>query len=397
MKCAICCSMLFCGVLGAVTVAGLPAQAQFVGIPVSNGSFALQGTAGGVVYSSPMTLLSPVGTINITSVPLPIADSNPTITTNTPIGTYFRDVSGTASLNDGRTANFPGGQGYLKLESLATASNGNSTYLPNPGVTVTFNVESGSLVIPQANVSAYPATIPQVTIPISGGSFAINASTAAQIDTVTVTSVLTPLGTANLLLTFPDLSRTAEPDILLGVGAQNVVIHGVANGTVSLTNGNVATVDNRLVTLTGTAAVTAGTGFWYGEQLPTAASTVQVTITGGSISVPQSAVSVPGQPTQPTQPIQPTPVLPPTTEANPVVLSNSPITSTTVSRPVPSAAPLPSTSVSFAFAEEVNFVDQSDDLLRQLAPTSQPQELPEEEEISPLAISRIHSGLRANF
>lgn len=423
MKCAMRCSVMSLGVLSIAAIATLPAVAQFVAIPVSNGSFALQGTGGGTTYvnpAAPMTLLSPAGTLNITSAPLPDAAVSPTITTNTPVGMYFYGVSGNANLNDGRTANFSS-NGYLKLQSLGTVSGAaSSPMLPTAaGVLVNYAVQSGSLAIPQTSISAYPAST--VSIPISSGSFTINVPTNGQAGTVTINSLLTPQGTTNLTLTLPDLGTAPTGDLSLNAGGQAILMHAIANGSVILNNGNVATVNNRLVTLTGTASLTSGAEFWYGEQVPAIASTVQVTITGGSINVPQSAIGAappPAEPVQPTQPIQPIqpiqpaqpiqspqstqPTQPPPSNSevngvvSAVIQSNSVITEALTTRPTPTATVSPRSTVSLNFATNVSFVDQPANLLQQLAPTAEPQEISEVEG-SPLNVSRIHPGLHADF
>lgn len=399
-------SVLALGVFGIGALATLPAAAQFVSIPVSNGSFALSGTGTGTTYSSPLTLLSPAGTINLTSYPLPSIGTATLVTTSTPIGTYFSNVSGSATLNDGRTATFSTGEGYLKLESLATVTGAESS-IPVPtdlGVTVTYSVQTGSLVIPGTTVSAY--STPQVSIPLSGGSFSINASTTAGADTVTVNSVLTPMGTANLTLTFPDLSLPGSPDILLDGTSQSVLIHGIANGTVTLNDGQVATVSDRMVTLTGTATRGTGADFWYGEDVPATATTIQGTITGGSISVPQTAVNLPTvppveppvvppveppvvpptQPSTPTQPVQPTQPQPPAA------------TQPTPTQPTPIADSAPKTTPTFelGFAEGLNLGGEPAEFTKDVNLSgARTQPIPEVE-ISSLQISRIHPGLQAN-
>lgn len=409
MKCAIRCSVMSLGAFSLMTIASLPAAAQFVAIPVSNGSFALQGTGGGTAYvnpATPMTLLSPAGTINITSVPLPAAAVAPTITTNTPVGMYFDAVAGSASLNDGRAANFT--NGYLKLQSLGTVSGAAaSPMLPTAaGVVVNYAVQSGSLAIPQANVSAYPAST--VSIPISGGSVTISVPTNGQAGTVTINSLLTPQGTTNLTLTLPDLGTIPNGDLLITNTGQSILMHAIANGSIALTNGDVATVDNRLVTLTGTALRTNGADFWYGEQIPGTTTNIEVTVTGGSINVPQAAIGLPTSPTQPNQPTQPSqptqppqsnqPMQPPTSNSvvNAVAPSNPVNLEVLTSRPTPTVVSPSQTTVSFNFADDIRVVDQSDDLLRQLALPSQPQAISEADG-SPLAISRIHPGLQAKF
>ena len=114
-------SAAFFGAICAIVCSALPAQAQFVSIPVTNGSFALTRGAAGNQYTGPITLLSPAGTIAITNAAQPIYQNALTITTNTPVGVYLNGVSGSATLNDGRTATL-NGNGSAKLETSATVT-----------------------------------------------------------------------------------------------------------------------------------------------------------------------------------------------------------------------------------------------------------------------------------
>ncbi len=435
MKCALRCSVVSLGAVGIAAIVSFPAAAQFIAIPISNGSFALRGTGGGTEYvnpAAPMTLLSPAGTINITNVPLPSGAVAPTITTNTPVGMYFDNVGGSTSLNDGRTANFTAG--YLKLQALGTVAGAASApMLPtDPGVVVNYAVQFGSLAVPQTNFSPAPASA--ASIPISSGAFTINVPTNGQAGTVTINSILTPQGTANLTLTLPDLGTTPKGDLLLNGGSQPILMHAIANGSITLNNGTVTPINNGLVSLTGTATLTNGTGFWYGEQIPETPATVQVTITGGSISVPPSAAVLPPQPPQPilpVEPISPPPSLLPAqsglptqstqvtqstqltqfTSLPPASTSNAPTSAGEVntgvqsssaspdaatSRPLPTVILPPQTIATFAFANTVSVTDQSHDLLLQLTPVS-PSQTIDEAEGSPLDISRIHPGLHAKF
>jgi hypothetical protein len=300
------------------------------------------------------------------------------------------------------------------------------------GVVVNYAVQFGSLAVPQTSLSAYPASA--VSIPISSAAFTINVPTNGQAGTVTINSILTPQGTANLTLTLPDLGTAPKGDLLLNGGGQPILMHAIANGSITLNTGTVTTINNGLVALTGTATLTNGTGFWYGEQIPETPATVQVTITGGSINVPQSAAALSAQPTQPTQPIPTAELIPPnqptqstpTTqftpptqstqltqftqlpsastsnvppsnlEVNPGVQPSSATPDVATSRSTPTIIVSSPATVSLAFATTVSVVDQSHDLLLQLTPASQPQTI-DEAEGSPLDISRIHPGLHTKF
>jgi hypothetical protein len=187
------------GIAGTVMVFALPLRAQFVSIPVTNGSFALtRGVGFDNQYAAPLTLLSPAGTINITGIPnQPAYQGGVVITTDTPIGVYINGISGSASLTDGRTATF-NQTAAAKLETLATVTgtpsyDANFGLVPIPvGATVSYTVKSGSLDIPEAALSAYPTS--QITIPITGGSFTVQAPVGAAPETFTLNSDLSHAG-----------------------------------------------------------------------------------------------------------------------------------------------------------------------------------------------------------
>lgn len=112
--------------LTALTLATLPAQAQFVSIPVTNGTFAITKSAAGVrSYSVLPTFLSPAGTLTITGANANSAfyDSPTPVTTNTPAG--FADTggySGSATLTDGRTAAFTNAGAALRGTATITGA-----------------------------------------------------------------------------------------------------------------------------------------------------------------------------------------------------------------------------------------------------------------------------------
>lgn len=203
--------------LTALTLVTLPAQAQFVSIPVTNGNFTITNTGGIVSYTTLPTLLSPAGTLTITG-------ANPNnsgyfslipITTNTPAGVIdLGTYSGSATLNDSRTATFTGGGASLRgtasvtgVANLGASGNGYngpfSAILP-VGATFAFTVQSGAVHIPASSLSSYPT--PQFTIPVTGGSFTLTEAPGTGNATVTVNALLTPLGSTNITLSAPNLS-----------------------------------------------------------------------------------------------------------------------------------------------------------------------------------------------
>lgn len=372
-------SAVFFGVISAV-VCSVPAQAQFVSIPVTNGSFTLSRGAAGNQYSGPITLLSPVGTIAITSANQPIYQAGFTITTNTPIGVYLNGVSGSANLNDGRTATL-NGTGAAKLEALATVT-GAANYIAGSaipvGLTVSFNVVSGSFDIPQAALSAYPT--PQFVIPITGGSFSINAPAGAGFETLTINSILTPLGTANLTLTYPLLTNPGSTFPFLIGGTTPVQIGGLANGSVALNDGRTVTVNNRIVVWQGSAQVTtaAPDNFYQLPAVYTTPRNLTGTLTSGSISIPESSG------TTPTAPI----VTPPEIVTPP--------SNTIPSPPITPPAIVPPPQPVFQFAQNTFTNLNTNDLTKweRQRELIAPEDIPESEQ-SALKHSRIHPALQA--
>jgi hypothetical protein len=353
-----------------ITFSSKPSQAQFVSIPVTNGSFALSNLGTGNQYSAPLVLLSPAGAIDVKGAVLPIYQSVLSITTNTPIGVYISQINGSVSLTDGRTAGFA--NGAAKLETLASVTGTGAwttgSLLP-VGATASFQVINGSFDIPQAALSAYPT--PQVAIPITGGSFTFNAPERAAPDRITLNSLLTPVGTANLTLTNPVLTSSANPfPYVIGPEPQTVTIGGMANGKVMLEDGRVATVRDRFVSFQGTAQVnSAPPQYQFPAVYPTPV-TLRGDFTGGVISVSATDVAFPPAPPMTVQvPMQ-----------VPTVIAAEPI----------AAEP------SFEFAANTVLGTDPNDFpkfehQRKLTPL---EDIPEVDQ-SPLAISRINPWLRA--
>jgi hypothetical protein len=167
---------------------------------------------------------------------------------------------------------------------------------------------------------------------------------------------------------------------------------------VALNDGRTVTVSNRLVTLTATAQRIDGVDFWYGEQVPTEVTTIQGTLTGGTLNVPESSVVAPLPPPPPQEPpISQLPQIPQT----PNVVEN--LATPIVSRPLPqvpsqpAAAPATPTSITqfaIAFANNLNLGGEPNEFVNQSTNSNQTQEI-SEVNISSLACSRVHAGLCA--
>jgi hypothetical protein len=314
MKRAVLQTLMGLPVAGAIALTALPATAQFFSVPVSNGNFSLVRNAAGTAneFSGPITLLSPVGTITVTGNP-PLFYYQPGIlvNTDTPLAVSMEGLIGSVNLQDGRTANFGPNSG-LGVETLATVTgitNWNPYSTLPTGANATFNIRNGYLSFPEANLSAYPTS--QFLLPVTNGTpFSVTVPVGAGPETLTINGALTPLGTTNLTLTYPLLVNPTNSYLYYEIGTTNtpVRIGGIATGTVDLLDGRVATVNNVLVNLTATARVTSDTGTYIQPDVYTTPVTLEGTFTGGTISIPESAVVPPTQP--PSQSPQPTPTQP---------------------------------------------------------------------------------------
>ncbi len=240
------------------------AEAQTVAVPVSGGGFVVRyETIEGfnASYVTTPTFVTPVGTIAVTGTPgLPVWQGGITIqSTDTPVGVNISDINGSVSLNDGRNATLVKSQAFLQAIAVTTGdaintSGINSREIPfSEGPTiVTATFRSGSVNVLQSAFSPLPA--PQFVIPITNGTFTLNIPlNKAEFPVFTANNVITPLGTTNLTFTFPasvpfegsffDTNNTADVSV-------------VVNGTVALSDGRIANINNRLVTFQTNARVT---------------------------------------------------------------------------------------------------------------------------------------------
>lgn len=258
---------------GAVVMQIPSAQAQTVAVPVSGGGFvARYDTTEGfnASYVTTPTFVTPVGTIAVTGAPnLPAWQSGIIITSagDTPVGVNISGINGSVSLNDGRTAPLVNSPAFLqalaKLTSgkeISTDALNDSEEVPFGIYTVTASFRSGSINVPQSAFSALPS--PQVVIPITNGTFTLNIpQNQAAFPVITFNSVITPLGTANLTFTFPASVPTNEGSFLSSFDQTpplnpDADISVVANGTIALSDGRTANINNRLVTFQANARVT---------------------------------------------------------------------------------------------------------------------------------------------
>ena len=240
------------------------AEAQTVAVPVSGGGFVVRyETIEGfnASYVTTPTFVTPVGTIAVTGTPgFPVWQGGITIqSTDTPVGVNISDINGSVSLNDGRNATLVKSQAFLQAIAKVTTGDPidtdsiNASEIPwsESSTTVTATFRSGSINVPQSAFSPLPP--PQFVIPITNGTFTLNIpANKAEFPVFTANNVITPLGTANLTFTFPasvpfegsffDTNNTADVSV-------------VVNGTVALSDGSIANINNRLVTFQTNAKV----------------------------------------------------------------------------------------------------------------------------------------------
>jgi hypothetical protein len=251
---------------GAAVIQIPSAEAQTVAVPVSGGGFVVQynnfeGFDLSGAYVTTPTFVTPVGTIAVTGKPnLPVWQNGITIQlTDTPVGVNISNITGSVSLNDGRTATLTGNSAFLqalakvtKGESVSTSSLNGGEAPPESSFTVAATFRSGSVNVPQSAFSPLPP--PQFVIPITNGTFTLNIpANQAAFPVFTANNVITPLGTANLTFTFP-ASIPFEGAFLDTNTPADVSI--VVNGTVALSDGRIANINNRLVTFQTNAKVT---------------------------------------------------------------------------------------------------------------------------------------------
>jgi hypothetical protein len=253
---------------GAAVMQMPSAEAQTVAVPVSGGGFVVRyDTTEGFneSYVTTPTFITPVGTIAVTGTPnFPVWQSGISINlTDTPIGVNIDNINGSVALNDGRNATLVNSQ--ARLQAIAKVTFGKTSFFPNEpsfgNVTeITANFRSGSVNVPQSAFSPLPS--PQVVIPITNGTFTLNIpDNQAAFPEITFNSVITPLGTANLTFTFPASVPTSEGSFLSSFDQTpplnpDADISVVVNGTIALSDGRTANINNRLVTFQANARVT---------------------------------------------------------------------------------------------------------------------------------------------
>jgi hypothetical protein len=275
------------------------AEAQIVAVPVSGGGFVVRyDTTEGfnTSYVTTPTFVTPVGTIAVTGTPsLPVWQSGIFINlTDTPIGVNINNINGSVSLNDGRNAPLVNSQAFL--QAIAKVTSGKTAFFPDEpsfgNITeITANFRSGSINVPQSAFSPLPP--PQFVIPITNGTFTLNIpANQAAFPVFTANNVITPLGTANLTFTFP-ASVPCECGSFIPIPSP-ADISVVVNGTVVLSDGRIANINNRLVTFQANARVADPSFSTYAvADVPEVPFTVLGDFSNFNISIPASDITSP--------------------------------------------------------------------------------------------------------
>lgn len=279
-----------------------------VAIPVTGGQFSVDlkiqnGVIQNYSYQNNQlpTLLSPVGTISLTSAAIPNIVSFPKHwsgdnlipekTANVPV-LVFTSGTGEAGLNDGRTAQFKNAS--IRLQGLATpssplfiASMGNlaggmlSALVPPPlpqnyDGTIAVQIQAGNVAIPSSLLSNPSSTVTRFNISSGKISSTTNSSVFEpkenwvqvdktrlytsplfdqtlsfdpnQTDSISQMTLLSPMGTTSLSiknLTFSGYYNSDPYSQTYSPPSETVT--AVANGTVLLTDGKVVQVKDRLI------------------------------------------------------------------------------------------------------------------------------------------------------
>lgn len=290
---------------GAAVMQMPSAEAQTVAVPVSGGGFVVRYDTnpwGSNEYITTPTFVTPVGTIAVTGTPsLPVWQNGILIDlTDTPIGVNIDNINGSVALNDGRNATLVNSP--ARLQAIAKVTLGAEPVFPSElpfGITeITANFRSGSINVPQSAFSALPS--PQVVIPITNGTFTLNIpDNQATFPVITLNSVITPLGTANLTFTYPASVPVNEGSFLSSLDQTppsnpDADISVVVNGTIALNDGRTANINNRLVTFQANARVTNPSESSYlVADVPFEPNTITGSFSNFNISIPASDISSP--------------------------------------------------------------------------------------------------------
>jgi hypothetical protein len=266
--------------LGATAIAVSPSLAQTTSVPITGGNFTVNVTnaATNNVNSTAVTVLTPVGTAQISALSGTTAG-----TTNLTVGNSFDIVgksTGSVNFDTGTTANFTNADTTIKGKIDSTTGTGTVSGLAATA-TVVGSIQKNSFIqVPTANISALPANT--VVIPITSGKFDVTRFTDGTTVGNSIPTVLTPYGTAQLtsftFQTLNNLNRTTN-DFFVD---DDVRATGLASGSIPT---QVGTFTNAKTAIVGTLKTVTANGL--------VSSTLKGDITGGNLIVPSSATTLP--------------------------------------------------------------------------------------------------------
>jgi hypothetical protein len=332
-KAKVACQLAYSLALVAVSLAGgrsAQANEAMMAIPVSGGQFTMdlkiqnrQVQQYGYQNNQLPTLLTPVGTINLTQASTPaIGTANsdylsywgsrnekgessiavpPSTTTHEPVNVGM-NISGRAGLNDGRTAAFNNAPAVLRATATAsaplspmqllsiapgavganTASQFNMVSLPplpqSYQGTIDVKVQSGHFLVPAAALSNPSNTVTAFNVnalktnslPIAQSDFfgadnehqlltfgnQVFTTGSAQEGRPSQVTMLSPMGTTSLQLTHLAVTGYRPQVWELFDSSKPGTVTAVANGSVTLTDGKVVKVTDRLMTFALNGSIT---------------------------------------------------------------------------------------------------------------------------------------------
>ena len=271
-------------VLGASSAIAAPSMAQTASgattsIPITGGSFTVNVTnaATNNVTSSKVTVLTPVGTAQVTSLSGTTAG-----TTNLAVGNAFDIVgksTGSVKFDTGTSANFTDANTTIKGKVVTTSKTGNVSALTAAAEVEGAIQKDSSIEVLSSSISAVPENTK--VIPITGGSFDVIKFVGNPVENIK-TTVLTPFGTAN----FKTFSY-ATLDNLNGASVFKTGddLRGTAkaSGTVAVGNNQISEFSNADVAVLGTVKTV--------NDLGGASTGLKGDVTGGNLSVPTSSIT----------------------------------------------------------------------------------------------------------
>ena len=242
--------------LTASAIAVNPSLAQTTSVPITGGNFSVNVTSAGAVINTGtgITVLTPVGTAQITSLTGTTLTSTP-LTTNGAFDIQGTSTNGSVNFDDGRTSTFTNAQSTIKgsistVNGAAPVGASPVSALASPA-TVVGSIKTGSSIqVPTSSISALPANT--VIVPITSGTFDVVRFSSTTVVNNSPTTILTPYGTAQLTK-----FEYARIDNLNGLDVFNVndEVRGTASASGSIPT-KVSTFTDAKAAVIGTVTTT---------------------------------------------------------------------------------------------------------------------------------------------